>query len=903
MADLPAPLAAALSDRYALERELGRGGMATVYLARDLKHGRPVALKVLHPELAASLGPERFQREIRFAARLQHPHILTVLDSGEAAGQLWFTMPFVEGESLRERLRRERQLPVDDAIGIAREAARALDYAHEHGVIHRDIKPENILLTRDGSTLVADFGIARGLGSEEQLTQTGMAVGTPAYMSPEQANGDQRIDARTDVYSLGCVLYELLAGEAPYSGATSQVILMKRLTEPVPSVRRLRPSVPESVDQAIQRALAPVPADRFQSAGQLAQALQPTIVTPTGVPTVVTRGTAGAAAAAGFAPGSVPPAPTTVAAPSEPRPRRRVPLAALTLGLGFAVGLGVLFAWRRTRAASEPDAGAHVLAVLPFENLGDSSTNYFADGVTDAVRGKLSALPGLQVIASRSSNEYKHSSKSLAQIARELGADYLLIGRIRWAKAPDGTSRVEVSPELVDASPGGPPRTKWQQPLDAAITDVFQVQADIAGKVASALNVALGATQQQTLTEKPTQNLAAYDAFLKGEASQGLVIQDPPSLRTAITQYERAVTLDPAFILAWAQLARANAFYYYNVTPTPAGAEAARQAAARAMELAPGRPESQLALGSYLEFVEHEHERALDAFETGLKAAPGNVELLTNATLAEQSLGRWDAALKHLERAQALDPRSAVTARRLSQTLIRLRRYPEAVAAADRGLAVAPTNLDLLENKAMAYLGQGDLPGAQAVIRTAPAEVEPTALVAAFGNYWDLGWALDEPQQQLLLRLPAGAYDNDRGTWGGVAAQVYYLRGDSAMARVYADSGRAGYSETLKATPDDPQRRVFLGLMLAYLGRKAEAVREGERAVSLLPAPRDGYMGPYIQHQLARIYTIVGEPDKAVDELEPLLKMPYYLSPGWLRIDPNFASLRSNPRFRQLAGL
>jgi len=455
----------------------------------------------------------------------------------------------------------------------------------------------------------------------------------------------------------------------------------------------------------------------------------------------------------------------------------------------------------------------------------------------------------------------------------------------------------------VDASPGGPPRTKWQQPLDAAITDVFQVQADIAGKVASALNVALGANVQQRLTEKPTQNLAAYDAFLKGEASQGLVIQDPPSLRTAITQYERAVTLDPAFVLGWAQLSRANAAYYYNVTPTPAGAEAARQAAEHAMALAPGRPESQLALGQYLELVEHEHERALDAFQAGLKSAPGNAELLTNAALTEQSLGHWDAALQHLERAQALDPRSAVTSRRLSQTLIRLRRYPEAIAAADHGLALAPANLDLLENKVMAYLGQGDFAGAQAVIRSAPAEVEPTALVAAFGNYWDLGWALDEPQQQLLLRLPAGAYDNDQGTWGGVAAQLYYLHGDLAKARIYADSGRAGYAETLRATPDDPQRHVFLGLMLAYLGRKTDAVREGERAVSLMPASRDGYMGPYIQHQLARIYTITGEPDKAVDQLEQLLKMPYYLSPGWLRIDPNFAPLRANPRFRKLAGL
>src|SRR5262245_12922525 len=219
---MPHPVAIlreALADRYAFERELGRGGMATVYLARDLRHDRPVALKVLHPELANSLGPERFLREIKLAARLQHPHILTVLDSGETAGRLWFTMPYVEGESLRDRLRRERQLPVEDALRIAREAAQALQYAHGHGIVHRDIKPENLLLTEDGNTLVADFGIARSLGSgsDEKLTETGLVVGTPAYMSPEQAAGDKGLDARTDVYSLAAVLYEMLAGEPPFS--------------------------------------------------------------------------------------------------------------------------------------------------------------------------------------------------------------------------------------------------------------------------------------------------------------------------------------------------------------------------------------------------------------------------------------------------------------------------------------------------------------------------------------------------------------------------------------------------------------------------------------------------------------------------------------------------------------
>ena len=268
-------LADALRDRYVIERELGRGGMATVYLARDLKHGRYVALKILHPELAASLGPERFQREIETVARLQHPNILTVHDSGKAAEQLWFTMPFVDGESLRDRLRREQQLPVETALRIVTDAARALQYAHEHGVIHRDIKPENLLLTKDGSTLVADFGIARPLSAgDERLTGTGISVGTPAYMSPEQAAGDRTLDARTDLYALGAVLYEMLAGEPPFTGPTAQAVIAKRFSGEIPSVRRLRPSVPEGLERAMMKALAMVPADRFETIAQFAATLR-----------------------------------------------------------------------------------------------------------------------------------------------------------------------------------------------------------------------------------------------------------------------------------------------------------------------------------------------------------------------------------------------------------------------------------------------------------------------------------------------------------------------------------------------------------------------------------------------------------------------------------------------------
>ena len=240
-----------MADRYVIERELGRGGMATVYLAHDLKHDRRVALKVLHPELAATLGPERFLREIRTTARLDHPHILPVHDSGETHGQLWYTMPYVEGESLRDRLRREVQLPVEEAVRLTREVADALDYAHRHGLVHRDVKPENILLS-DGHARVADFGVARALDAAggSQLTETGMSVGTPAYMSPEQASAGQ-MDGRSDIYALGCVLYEMLAGEPPFTGLTPQAILAKRVLEPVPHVRTLREGVPEPLEQAI----------------------------------------------------------------------------------------------------------------------------------------------------------------------------------------------------------------------------------------------------------------------------------------------------------------------------------------------------------------------------------------------------------------------------------------------------------------------------------------------------------------------------------------------------------------------------------------------------------------------------------------------------------------------------
>jgi eukaryotic-like serine/threonine-protein kinase len=877
---VPDGLRDALADRYALERELGRGGMATVYLAQDLRHGRPVALKVLLPELAATLGPDRFQREIHLAARLQHPHILTVHDSGEAAGQLWFTMPFVEGESLRDRLRRERQLSVDDALRIATEAARALAYAHQHGVVHRDIKPENILLTGDGSTLVADFGIARALGGDDGLTQTGFAVGTPAYMSPEQAAGDKTLDARTDIYSLASVLYEMLAGEPPFTGPTAQAIVIKRLTEPPPSVRATRPAVPPAVDEAIRKALAPVPADRLATMGQFAQALHVSTSTVTPAATVTTPAAAPA---------------------SAPLRRRQMPVAAIALTAGLLIGGGLLFAWRHSAAGGDSPAGTRIVAVLPFENLGDSSDAYFADGVSDEVRTKLGQVGGLEVIARGSSLEYRRSTKRPAEIARELGAEYLLTGTVRWEKS-GGTSRVRVTPELVDARPGQPARSRWGQQFDASLTDVFQVQGDIATKVADALGVALADSARRELTAKPTENLAAYDEFLKGEAaSQGMSVTDPPSLRRAIGFYDRAVALDSTFATAWARLSHARSRLYFNAVPDPALGEQARLAAERARRLKPNEPLVYRAFGAYYATVHPVNlERAVAEYEQGVRLFPGNVLMLAALGANEEALGRWDSAATRLARATLLDPRSPFVATQLADVRTQLRQYAAADSAADRALALAPTNPNTWMQKTIAALAKGDLDSARSVIRAGSRQIDPGALLAYFATYNDLYWVLDDAQQRQVLALPPSAFDDDRGNWAIVRTQLYRLRGDPARTAIYADSARMAFAEQSRAAPDDAQRHVFLGLALAYMGRKADAMREGQRAVELLPISRDASTGPYIQHQLARIYLLVGEPEKALDQLEPLLRIPYYLSPGWLRIDPTFDSLRSNPRFRKL---
>ena len=934
----------ALAGRgYSVERILGEGGMATVYLATDLKHRRQVAVKVMRPDLAATLGAERFLREVEIAAQLSHPNILPVHDSGDADGVLFYVMPYVEGESLHERIKRETQLPVQEALRIAREVSEALAYAHGRKIVHRDIKPANIMLTA-GHALVADFGIARAVGGAT-ITQTGFSVGTPHYMSPEQASGSATVDGRSDIYAVGCVLYEMLAGEPPFTGPTAQAIVLRSMTEAPRPLTASREGLSPAIEAVVTRSLTKNPADRWQTAADFGKALGGAedqlrlgpisgARTPAAMPIVATGPSAAKVWGLFLGLGGLALVLVYGLVQRWGLPGWALGLAVLLFGIGALVlavtgkvetrraaggtvsGLAARFTWKNatlggvtalgmwavlaTVLVFRGPAGATApgsvvrLAVLPFENRGAAEDNYFVDGVADQVRGKLMGLTGFQVTARTSSDQYKETKKTPQEIGRELGVDYLLTSTVSWIKASGGTSRVQVVAELINVKTGA---GTWQQSFDADLTDIFQVQGSIATQVAGALNVALAPQEKQELEERPTKNLAAYDLYLKALAVQG---NDPASLRQSIAHYEQAVALDSTFAEAWARLGRVLSNLYFNSTPNPEVAARALRAVDRATTLAPDAIFTHSARSLYLSNVKNDQEGARSEVMAAMRLAPNDAEVLRMAAGMESSRGRWPEALAHAEQAVQVDPRSVGGKANLFGYLVSTRKYPQALALGREILAETPGNLGAQENMAFIHLMQGDLAGARGVIRAVPAEVPRTAVATYFALYQDLYWVLEDADQQLVLRLPPSMFDDDRAIWATTQMQLATLRGDRSLARALADTAEAEFARQIQATPNDPQRHIFRGLALATLGRKDEAIAEATLGASFNPLSRDQNTGAYYQHQLIRVYLLVGENEKALDLLEELVKIPYVLTPGYLRIDPNFAPLKGNPRFEKL---
>ncbi len=752
-ASAPAELQAALADRYVIERELGSGGMATVYLARDLKHRRFVALKVLSPALAASLGADRFLREIELAARLQHPHIVTVFDSGDAGGILWYTMPYVEGETLRARLERERQLPLDVALRIAVEAARALEFAHQHGVLHRDVKPENLLLTTDGSTMVADFGIARPWGEMSKLTQSGVVVGTPAYMSPEQAAGERALDARTDIYALGCVLYEMLAGEMPYSGPNAQAVLARRLSEPAPSLRTTR-DLPVAVERTVARALARTPADRYASAAEFARALQ------------------------------------SVDTLARPILQRRWLAAAVVMLLLAGVAAVIRF-----RAGAKGPAVPVSAAVLPFADLSEGKDQeYFSDGLTDELITALSRVEGINVAARTSSFQFKNRQVDVSEIGRQLHVGAILEGSVRRSG-----NRVRITAQLVSTRNG---YQLWADAYDRELKDVFGVQEDIARSIIAALQVKLGARGNRALRARPTTDIEAYDLYLKGRFAWNQRTRS--GMQLAVSYLEQAVARDSQFALAWAALADAYLLAIpYAGTSKDVDWPKAKAVATRALAIDSTLGEAYTALAYGTMIYDWDWPAAEEDFRRAIAVDP------TYPTGHQWygdflwSQGRLREALDQMRDALRLDPLSLIIGAEVGQTFYLQRQYDSAEAQLRTTLQLDPNYPHSLYVLGMVYMQQHRY-------REARHALQRAEQLGGFED--DLAGALASAYAQAGDRTVAARYTAElerrlaRGQVGPFALALAYTgQGDLTRGFVYLDRAITMHDAFLPEDFLDPQ--------------------------------------------------------------------------------------------------
>ena len=684
-------LQAALAGRYQLTRELGHGGMATVFEARDTRLERMVAVKLLDKQVTGTIGVERFLREIAITARLQHPHILTLIESGKDDGLVYYVMPFVLGESLRERLTREPRFPLAEAVVIAREVADALAYAHEQGVVHRDIKPENILIS-GGHALVADFGIARAIencnvcGPSAGITAVGLPIGTPAYMSPEQAEGRPDVDGRSDVYSLGCVLFEMLAGRPPFTGRNARTVMMQHVTTPPPALLELRPDLPVMLVEAVERAVQKDPADRFAGAGEFRDVLQ--LVAASQVVEHATPPESRISGARRPVSGAVP-VPEAAAETRAIRGSRTGIWLMLGAALvALALGITLLLPGRSAPADPPPRAAAErpratSLAVMPLANYGsDSASAFLSEGLTEELIAQLSSVPGLKVISRTSVMALSGKGLTIPQIADTLGVDHVLEGSVQRSG-----DRIRVTLQLIDARSDA---HLWAESYDRSLADVIQVRQDIAGKVGTALRMKVPGLGGSAPAEAPSS--PAYEAFLRG----GYFLSRPTSdgLEKAIEAFTEAVRLDTLYAPAHAGLSEAlrswvHLGYPGTREPYATFARAGREAE-RALALDPQLGPGYVARGVIRALAWAPAEGMISDFERALALMPNSGEAHLAASLGLAREGRYPEALAQAQRAAQLDPLSPAVRAVLAMTALGARRHDIAIAENRRALALEP---------------------------------------------------------------------------------------------------------------------------------------------------------------------------------------------------------------------
>ena len=857
--------------------ELGAGAMAITYRAHDTVLNSVVALKVIDRKVAQTPGARsRFLREARAAAQIHHPNVARVSHYGEQDGECFYVMELVEGETLEAKVRREGPVPLALALEVIEQAARALAAAEACGVVHRDVKPSNIMLESDAAgtpvVKVIDYGIAKILDPESERgseqTQTGF-IGTPAFASPEQfAPSEQtKIDTRSDIYSLGVTFWYLLSGRVPFVGRTLEEVRARQMELlPVEQLKALH--VPTGVISLLKLMLASDLKDRPQSARHLISAVHRCH--------------------------------TKFSTEARLRRQRFALTAAATLLVVAAIGFG---AWLYQRAQSSADIERSI-AILPFENLSEDKANaYFAEGIQDEILTRLSKIADLKVISRTSTQHYKSAPENLAEIGKQLGVAHILEGSVQ--RSGDG---VRVNVQLIKAANDS---HLWADTFDRKLTNIFSVESEVAKAIADQLRAKLTGQEEQVIAAKPTDNVEAYDAYLRGLAYSLKTANTPANALAAQKYLREAIRLDPKFALAWALLSYVEGRGYLTTSlqPTVALREEARQAAETALALQPNLGEAVLAKGYYFYACLKDYDTAVRYYEQARPLLPNSSQIPELLAYLERRLGQWDRSESHFTEAERLDPRNVNLLSQRAVSYRALRRFPEALRKVDQVLNITPDDVDIIALQASIGQAEGDLPRAAALLAPLhPNALEPSALgLQLYQAILERRPASIIPRLKEILAKPDPAlgYGNgDLRFWLGWAQEV---AGDHAAAQESWRQARSELEAFLKEQPENDSLIDDLALTNMGLGDKATALALAERGMAVRPVEKDALIGPRSLEFLARVTAGTGEPDRAIAALQKLLSISYYgafpggaLTPALLRLDPMFDPLRNDPRFKAL---
>ncbi len=865
---------------YQIIEEIGRGGEGVVYRARQKSLNRTVALKVIGlGKWSSTPHLKRFRHEAEAAASLEHPQIVPIYEIGERDGSCYFSMKFVEGGRLDEVAQTE-PMSARRAAELLVKIARTVQFAHEHGILHRDIKPGNILLDKNGEPHLTDFGLARLIEQESTITNSFDVLGTPSYMAPEQAAGHTKeLTAAADVYSLGAVFYQMLTGEPPFAGGTTyETIRLVLETEPR-NPRTRSPKLDIDVATICLKCLEKNPANRYPTAKALAEDLERWLRHEP----IQARRTGIFSRAGKWVRRN--PAVTT--------------LAAVIVALALVVGT----LWWRTLSARLPQSG---IAVLPFENLSDEKEHaFFADGVQDDILIKLAKIADLKVISRTSVMQYR-GKQDVRQIANALRVSHVLEGTVRRSGG-----KVHVNAQLVDT------RTDagvWAEEYDRDLNEVFAIETEVAQSIANRLRAKVSARERLAMQERPTQDLVAYDFYVHAAALIDEASYAPEQERwkdyfQAVELLDRAIARDPAFLLAYCRLAEAHdELYFQNGDHTPSRLELANAAINSAFRLKPDSAGAHLALARHLYHGYFDYDHARDELAIAARTLPNDARIFEWSGYIDRRQNRWHEAVRNFERAMELDPRNVKIFTGAAVTYSVMRDYGQARETSDRLITLEPNNIHARVLRArIDFDERADTRPLHAVIEKILRD-DP----ASAGNLvgWRFYLALYEHDFASADRALAPLIENKHTTFRVRWDEIYFsrayaegllarIKGDAAAARAAFTAARA-QEEAVRARPDDGQTFCLLGLIDAGLGRKEEALREGRRALELIPVAKDTNAGPQVLYFFAVICAWTGERDLAIEQLETLAKMPLGVSYGELRLDPHWDPLRGDPRFDKI---